>query len=278
LDVIFEQHGNTVWKERHDLPPRDDLILRDPVLHQAQLDKNFPIGACPPEHQESILSIIKEFWDVFDEAGLRNSIRGYQFNIDTGNVKPICCKTPSYGPYEKVIIQKMVTSLDQNGLTEPDDGPWGSLVVLAAKPNDTLIPWDEYQWRLCVSYRRVNQVTRPFTFPIRRCDEAVDDIGPCKYYIMMDLDSGYWQVMLASLARDKTAFFSAFGKHHWTVMPMGLTNAMAFFVCMLQDFQQRWDKEAASQGLQGCLSQVIVDDILLASQTADELLAYFGLS
>ncbi len=127
----------------------------------------------------------------------------------------------------------------------------------------------------CVSYRCVNQVTRPFTFPIRRCDEVVDNIGPRKCYIMMDLNSNYWQVMLASLARDKTAFFSALGKHHWTVMPMGLTNVMAFFVCMLQDFQQQWDKEAASQGLQGCLSQVIVDDILLASLTANELLAYF---
>ena len=183
-------------------------------LHQTQLDKNFPTSPCPMEHQESITAIIKEFWDVFDKAGLRNPICGYHFNINTGDVKPICCKTPVYGACQRVIIQKMVTTLNHNGLTEDDDRPWGSLVVLAAKPNDKLIPWDKYQWRLCVSYRQVNQVTRPFTFPIRHCDEAVDSIGPRKYYILMDLDSGYWQVTLAKTARSKMAFYSALGKHH----------------------------------------------------------------
>lgn len=56
----------------------------------------------------------------------------------------------------------------------------------------------------------------------------------------MDLDAGYWQVKLAESSREKTAFFTPEGKKHWLVMPMGILNAHAFFVCMTTNFKQEW--------------------------------------
>ena len=32
-------------------------------------------------------------------------------------------------------MRKLVESLDENDVLEEDDGPWGALVVLAAKPH-----------------------------------------------------------------------------------------------------------------------------------------------
>ena len=96
----------------------------------------------------------------------------------TGDAKPVCCKHHWYGPHESKVIDKLVDQLQENGLIEDDDGPWGAIIVLTAKPHQEEVPWHKYKWRLCVSYRQLNQVTHPFEFPIPRCDDAVEDIDP----------------------------------------------------------------------------------------------------
>ena len=65
----------------------------------------------------------------------------------------MCCKHHRYGPHESKVINKLVDKLQENGLIEDDDGPWGAIIVLAAKPHQEEVPWDKYKWRLCVSYQ-----------------------------------------------------------------------------------------------------------------------------
>ena len=62
-------------------------------------------------------------------------------------------------------MQNMVETMYENGVVEEDDRTWGALVVLFEKPHQENVPCHEYQWRLCVSYRKPNQVTHPFTSP-----------------------------------------------------------------------------------------------------------------
>ena len=142
-----------------------------------ELEKNIKIQGCPIYLQDKVKEVVTEYWYVFCEDGFRWPIRGFSFQIDTGSHSPICCKPPRCGPHESEAMRKLVERLDENGAVEEDDGPWGPLVVLAAKPHQQNVPWHEYQWRLCVSYQKLNQVTRPFTFPIPWCDDAVQDIN-----------------------------------------------------------------------------------------------------
>jgi hypothetical protein len=86
-----------------------------------------------------------------------------------------------YGPHESKEISKPCRHLENNGLIDDDNGPWGAIIVLAAKPNQEDIPWHEHIWRICVSYRRLNQVARQFAFPIRRCSNPVV-YGVCLSY------------------------------------------------------------------------------------------------
>ena len=65
---------------------------------------------------------------------------------------------------------------EKNGVVKEDNGPWIALVVLAAKPHQENVPYNAYQWRLCVSYQKMNQVTCPLNFTITRCDDAVQEI------------------------------------------------------------------------------------------------------
>ena len=54
------------------------------------------------------------------------------------------------------------------------EGPWGSSIVLAAKPHQEHIKnIDDFVWRMCVSYRKLNAVTKLFELPIPRCDDVI---------------------------------------------------------------------------------------------------------
>ena len=139
-------------------------------------------------------------------------IRNYVANIDTGTCKPMCCKTLHYGLQETRVMEQLVAGLESNGLVKDDDGPWGALIVLAAKAHQAHKHWSEYIWRLCVLYRLLNTVTRVFAFLLPRCDDAVNWLGKAKYFIVMDLAWGYWQVIMHKKSRPKTAFFVLGGR------------------------------------------------------------------
>ena len=274
LEVLYGDHGKPLWANKQELPPRDDLISFDDQRHQEELQKNLQWKDCPEKYRTEIKSIILDFWDVFAEEGVRNPIRGAYFHVDTGEVAPVCVKPPRYGPHETRVINDLIEKLEKNGIIEDDDGPWGAPIVLAAKANQEHLHWSQYVWRLCVSYRKLNAVVRPFTFPVTRCDDAVREIGDSKYFITLDLDSGYWQVPCEPSSKTKLAFFTPNGKKRFRTMPMGATNAHPVFVALVAKFKKEWDKLAENSGLTGHKSQVIVDDIMLSARDVPVLLKY----
>ena len=145
---------------------------------------------------------------------------------------------------------------------------------------------------MAVSYRQLNQVTKPFRHPIHHCDDAVHDLGDAKFFISMDLDSGYHQIEVHPESRQKLAFFAPDGKYHFKCMPFGPVNSAPVFVAMMEDLAQEWNKLAQnlsageSVGMLSITqehvnflrhhrgSKVIVDDMLLYASSILALLLY----
>lgn len=60
-----------------------------------------------------------------------------------------------------------ITALLNSNWIEECGGQWGSIIVLAPKPHqEHIINIKDFVWRMCVSYRPPNAVTKPFTYPI----------------------------------------------------------------------------------------------------------------
>ena len=69
---------------------------------------------------------------------------------------------------------KQIVSLLKNDWIEECARPWGSIIVLAAKPHQkNITDIMKFIWRMCVSYQKLNSVTKTFEYPIPRCDDAV---------------------------------------------------------------------------------------------------------
>ena len=149
---MFKEYGCTVKQSVGGLPPRDNVVKFKVLTDSMELERNLKLIGCPIELQPQIKEVLMEYWDVFCEQGLRRPIHGFSFQINTGDAKLVCCKHHRYGPHESKVIEELADQLQRNGLIEDDDGPWGAIIVLAAKLHQEDVPWHNYKWRLCISY------------------------------------------------------------------------------------------------------------------------------
>ena len=130
LDSILDyaQYGNCVYKNNlvwADNSDRTDIIKYNDKEHWAELKKDLRMDeSIDDATQSSIIKIIQQFWDCFIKIGAKRTILGYEFGIDTGGSKPVCCKKPSYGPYESKVIMEQVTQLLHNNWIKKCGGAW----------------------------------------------------------------------------------------------------------------------------------------------------------
>ena len=113
----------------------------------------------------------------------------------------------------------------KHGRIEPSQSPWSSPVVLARKHDGT--------FRICVDYCKLNQCTVKDAQPLPRSDDVLEAMGGARWFLCLDLASGYWQMQVADKDRPKTAFSTHRGQFQWKVMPFGLTNGPASFTHLM---------------------------------------------
>ena len=149
--------------------------------------------------------------------------------------------------------EKMLKELLAKGFIRPSRSPWGSPMFLVAKPDGGL--------RMVIDYRALNKATVRNRYPLPRVDELFDQLQGARYFSKIDLRTGYWQIRMAEEDIAKTAFTSRHGHFEWTVMPMGLTNAPAEFMALMENtFREELNKFVL----------VFLDDILIFSRSLEE--------
>ena len=115
--------------------------------------------------------------------------------------------------------------------------------------------------RLCVDYRKLNSVTRKDSYPLPRIDKTLEVLARSACFSSLDLMSGYWQVEMDEVSKEKTAFSSGSGLWQFRVMPFGLCNAPA-------TFKRLMEQVLAGLPLSVCL--IYLDDILVPGRNFEE--------
>ena len=116
------------------------------------------------------------------------------------NSRPIRQQPYRAGPKSREILDQHIQKQLEMGVIERSTSEWVSPIVLAPKPDGTLL--------LCVDYRRLNAMTIPDTYPIPRMDDCIDSLGDAKIFTTLDANCGYWQLNVDKPDQDKTTFIS----------------------------------------------------------------------
>lgn len=85
-----------------------------------------------------------------------------------------------------------------------------------------------------MDYRRLNALTHKDAYPLPHIEESLTSLEAVRWYSPLDLASGYWQVEMDPVDREKTAFMTPFGLYEFEHMPFGLCNATATFQRLMQ--------------------------------------------
>lgn len=198
--------------------------------------------------------LIREYSDIFSQGegdiGKTNLLK---HNIQTGDAKPVKQRPRRIPLRLREEVEEQKQQMLKDGIIEESSSPWCSPIVLAKKKDGT--------FRFCVDLRAVNSVTQSLPHPLPRIDDALDSLTGARIFSTLDMASGYWQVELAEEDKEKTAFTTGRGLHHFKAMPFGLKNAGP-------TFQRLMELVLAGVDTKSCL--VYLDDIIIFGKTEED--------
>ena len=118
-------------------------------------------------------------------------------------------------------VREEVLKLVELGIVIPSQSPWASPVVPVPKQDGSV--------RVCIDYRRLNEVTIGDPYYMCTLEEILERVGGSGAISKLDLAKGFYQIEVDPGSVDKTAFITPFGKYAFRRMPFGLKNAPAIF-------------------------------------------------
>lgn len=156
-------------------------------------------------------------------------------------------------PEELLATKEYLTDLLKRGVIRPSKSPFGAPLFFAKAPGKPL--------RGVVDYRALNRMTKRNNYAVPRADEMYDRLGGSTVFSKMDLKTGFHQIRIRDKDIEKTAFNTKYGQYEYLVMPMGLCNAPATFVTLMNEVMKEFIDHF-------CV--VYMDDILVYSKTKEE--------
>ena len=165
----------------------------------------------------------------------------------------VVCKPPyRQSKEQRQATRKMVAELLEQGIISRSTSPWASPICIVKKKDGSP--------RLCVDFREVNKHLSVPKYPLPRIDDVLQSFEGKKFFSVLDLTSGFWQIPIKKEDRHKTAFVTSEGLFEWNRMPFGLASSPAYFQRLM---------DQVIQGMKWTCAIAYVDDIIIFSDTLD---------
>ncbi|KAL1270863.1 hypothetical protein QQF64_029879 [Cirrhinus molitorella] len=202
--VIAEMHAVQRVIEthsRHDVCPTNS--------NSSQIRVNFGDSPLPTE------------WRMADVFALHNMDYGHtdkvKHRIKLSDETPFKhCARPIH-PQDVDAVRKHLKELLAAGVIRESESPFASPIVVVKKKDNSV--------RLCIDFRKLNSQTIKDAYALPNLEEVFSVLHGSKWFSVLDLKSGYYQIEMEEADKHKTAFVCPQGFWEFNRMPQGITNA-----------------------------------------------------
>ncbi|RXN17862.1 Retrovirus-related Pol polyprotein from transposon 297 [Labeo rohita] len=187
-----------------------------------------------------------EEWDV----GLAKDVKHH---IRLSDSKPFRERSRRIAPADIDDVRRHLKDLLAAGIIKESRSPYASPIVIVRKKSGAI--------RMCIDYRTLNSRTLPDQYTTPRIDDALDCLAGSRWFSVLDLRSGYYQIAMADEDKEKTGFICPLGFYEFERMPQGVSGAPA-------TFQRLMERAVGDMHLLEVI--VYLDDIIVFGSTLEE--------
>ena len=282
------------WRKKEEILP---LLMEEGINEPQKLDpKPLPAelkyayleehGQCPVVissllstlQENSLLDILRENkqaigWKITNLKGISPAVCTHHIYLEE-ETKSVSQPHRRLNPHMQEVVCAEVLKLLQVVIIYPiSESTWVSPTQVVPKKSGVTTVQNEKReeipthlttgWRVCIDYKRLNEVTRKDHFPLPFMDQLLERISGQPFYCFLDGYSDYFQIEIAAEDQEKTTFTCPFGTYAYRRMPFGLCNALATFQrCMLSIFSDLVEH----------IMEVYMDDITIYGGSFEECL------
>ena len=222
--------------------------------HRQSLGVHVEESQMNEQQLEEVDKLLYKYREVFAEEEMDlGCATGVEHEIHLTSEVPIKLPYRHIPPKCMTEVKAHIKGLLEQGVIEESVSPYAAPIVIVRKKDRSL--------RLCVDYRKLNEVTVKDAFPLPRIQDTLDALAGAQCFSSFDLAAGYHQIRVHNEDRAKTAFVTPFGHYQYIRCPMGLTNSPATF--------QRFMEKVFSDHIFVTLL-VYLDDLLLFSKSVGD--------
>lgn len=165
--------------------------------------------------------VIEDAKDVFSGIG---KLKGFQYKIEIDSTVPPVVQPARRVPEKvKSQLKQELDKMETDGIIQKQykATPWVSSLVCAPKPNGKL--------RICLDPKPLNKAVRRPHHYTATLNEMLPKLSNCKYFAVLDMKWGYWNIVIHPSSRHLLTFNTPFGRYSFKRMPFGLNSSQDIF-------------------------------------------------
>lgn len=215
---------------------------------------DFGESSVPNEWKERITEKLSSMSDVFAQHDLDfGRTDKLKHHIKLSNETTFKHRARPIHPQDVEAVRKHLQELLSAEIIRESESPFSSPIVVVRKKNGDV--------RLCIDYRKLNLQTVKDAYALPNVEESFSALNGSKWFSVLDLKSGFYQIEVEESDKHKTAFVCPLGFFEFNRMPQGITNAPS-------TFQRLMERCMGDLNLKQAL--VFIDDLIVFSSTLEE--------
>ncbi|KAI5094884.1 hypothetical protein C0J45_14959, partial [Silurus meridionalis] len=155
--------------------------------------------------------------------------------------------------YSSEVVDPFRGCGDLAGVIRESESQFSSPIVVVQKKNNSV--------RLCIDFRKLNSQTIKDAYALPNLEEAFSVLTGSKWFSVLDLKSGYYQIEMEESDKQKNTFVCPLGFWEFNRMPQEITNAPSTFQRLMERCMGDLNRKEVL---------VFIDDLIVFSKTLEE--------